>query len=178
MSFSIFFECISFHLLDCPPLLVRWQAHLPLWGRGVEVGTELQQQGHEEPVTWDQSWVGASPGLSSCFPQANFPPWSSTDCLGSLPAPALLMGLLGLSLVVLPDLSSSVILSHTSGSCLCTLVRALLSKTVATCGYWTLDIWLVQTEVFCKWFQRLSTKECNLSHEQFCIFYIDYRLKR
>ena len=71
-------------------------------------------------------------------------------CLGSLPAPALLMGLLGLSLVVLPDLSSLVILSHTSGSCLCTLVRALLSKTVATCGYWTLDMWLVQTEVFCK----------------------------
>ena len=59
----------------------------------------------------------------------------------------------------------------------------LLSKMLATCGYWTLDTWLVQTEVFCKCgkqtrFQRLSTKECKLSHAQFYIFYIDYRLKR
>ena len=108
-------------------------------------------------------------GLSSCFPQANFPPWSSTDCLGSPPAPALLMGLLGLSLVVLPDLSSSVILSHTSGSCLCTLVRALLSKTVATCGYWTLDMWLVQTEVFCD-FRDLVQKNVTYLMNNFVYF--------
>lgn len=74
------------------------------------------------------------------------------------------MGLLGSSSVLLPDLSFSKITSYVLVSCLCTLVRAVLSKMVAASGYQALELCLVQIEVFCKCekqarFQRLSTKK-------------------